>query len=486
MRVRPSDNLFWAGFAAFAGGLIAFSPLWISALLAASLGLLFSANLSPIIALQAALTLAPLRALLSRVGHWPFPLDIGQVAFVGLFLVWLAHVIRNHKVDLPARWKAAIAPLAIFVFFLLLHGFFAGITFAWLQEWLKWLSILILVLISLSLCERYGGSAVLSAVLLAAMVNALLGLMQFTGLVESAPHFKIDGQFTRAYGSYEQPNPFAGLMGMTAPLAVMATWGFACRAKRSAHQNDPPQSRFLHHLPTLLSFICSFCLVMALLLSWSRGAWLGTICGTVALVTAIPRKRWASGLIFVTSLLIAVAIWFSGALPTALDARLRSAVHELIEIQDVRGVDFDANNYALVERVAHWQAAIRMATDRPYLGYGLGSYEEQYAEYRLANWPDSLGHAHNYYLNMLAETGLVGLFAYLLLSITILIWSWRARAHPDPLARSLAVGVFVSWLYFCIHSLSDHLYVNHSFLILGAIWGLLLHIRCQQQSQRVA
>lgn len=486
MRLQQSDNYFWAGFAALAGGWIAFSPLWISALLAACLSLIFGATLSPIIALQATLTLAPLRALLSRVGHWPFPIDIGLVAFSGLFLVWLAHAIRTKKVSLPAHWRSAIAPLATFVFFLLLHGSFVGITFAWLQEWLKWLSILIMALISLALCERYGWSAVLSAVLLAATFNALLGLIQFGGLVDSAEHFKIDGNFTRAYGSFEQPNPFAGLMGMTTPLAVMATWGLASRARRRASKKFPPHFRSSAGWPTLLSFISSVCLVMALLLSWSRGAWLGAICGAVALLTAIPRKRWASGLIFVISIGIAFAIWFSGALPGALDFRLRSAVNELIQIQDVRGVDFDANNYALVERVAHWQAAIRMATDRPYLGFGLGSYEQQYAEYRLANWPDSLGHAHNYYLNMLAETGLIGLSAYLLLSMTILIWSWQARAHPDPLARSLAVGVFASWLYFCVHSLSDHLYVNHSFLILGAMWGLLLHIRCQQQTQRIA
>ena len=80
-----------------------------------------------------------------------------------------------------------------------------------------------------------------------------------------------------------------------------------------------------------------------------------------------------------------------------------------------------------------------MAEKRPWLGVGLGGYEIAYSEYRLANWPESLGHAHNFYLNMLAETGIFGLAAYLVLCVVLLWRSWHARTHPDSLARCLAI-----------------------------------------------
>ncbi len=114
-----------------------------------------------------------------------------------------------------------------------------------------------------------------------------------------------------------------------------------------------------------------------------------------------------------------------------------------------------------------------------------GGYENAYSEYRLVNWPESLGHAHNFYLNMLAETGVFGLAAYLALCVALLWRSWRARAHPDSLARYLAIGVFAAWVYFCVHSLSDNLYVNNSFLILGTMLGLMLHIYSQIQPRRL-
>ena len=84
---------------------------------------------------------------------------------------------------------------------------------------------------------RYGWAGVLSAILLAAAANAILGVLQFTGFVESAAHLQIDARFTRAYGSYEQPNPFAGLMGMTAPRAALAAVGYATRALATASRS---------------------------------------------------------------------------------------------------------------------------------------------------------------------------------------------------------------------------------------------------------
>jgi hypothetical protein len=54
-----------------------------------------------------------------------------------------------------------------------------------------------------------------------------------------------------------------------------------------------------------------------------------------------------------------------------------------------------------------------------------------------------------------------------------MLLTWRARRHPDPLARLIAVGLFGTWTYLAVHSLTDNLYVNNLFLHLGVLLGVL-------------
>jgi O-antigen ligase len=142
----------------------------------------------------------------------------------------------------------------------------------------------------------------------------------------------------------------------------------------------------------------------------------------------------------------------------------------------VRGVDITPANYAIVERLAHWQAALNMADAHPWLGVGFGNYEIAYDSYRLLNWRESLGHAHNYYLNLLAETGIIGTSAYVALWIGVIGLTLRALRHPDTLARLTAAGLLGTWTYLLLHSLTDNVYVNNLFLHLGIMLGILANI----------
>ena len=69
-------------------------------------------------------------------------------------------------------------------------------------------------------------------------------------------------------------------------------------------------------------------------------------------------------------------------------------------IADVRGREITDANFAVLERMAHWQSALTMWNEHPWLGVGIGNYEPLYAQYALPLWPLPLGHAHNYYLNV--------------------------------------------------------------------------------------
>jgi len=127
----------------------------------------------------------------------------------------------------------------------------------------------------------------------------------------------------------------------------------------------------------------------------------------------------------------------------------------------------------VAERLAHWQAALNMVSAHPLLGIGLGNYEVVYPVYRLVNWLEALGHAHNYYLNILAEAGIVGLLVYGKVWVGIMALSWRGRYHPDILSRFVLIGLLGAWVYLAVHSFFDNLYVNNLFLHMGLMLGIL-------------
>jgi len=83
-----------------------------------------------------------------------------------------------------------------------------------------------------------------------------------------------------------------------------------------------------------------------------------------------------------------------------------------------------------------------------------------------------LGHAHNYYLNLLAETGLLGLGAYLLFLGSVFWGLWRASRHLTSWHRGLVIGLTGAWTHLVVHNLVDNILVNNVHLHLGVILAL--------------
>jgi O-antigen ligase len=190
-----------------------------------------------------------------------------------------------------------------------------------------------------------------------------------------------------------------------------------------------------------------------------------------------------------------VGLALAGVLPESLASRITS-VTENFGVFDVRTVDLTSENFAVVERMAHWQAGWGMFVEYPFLGVGPGNYPVAYDEYYIPPWRDPLGHAHNYYLNMAAEAGVPGLLALLLvlgmafrglrrrvLAADKALASGDAADEPDRprldpplspvLARALALGLIGSLAMFSIHNLFDNLLVHGVGIQIGVLLGLV-------------
>jgi len=385
---------------------------------------------------------------------------------------WLAKMIAARQVR--PWWPPLTLPLLLFLGAILLTLPEAvSITLA-AKEILKWVEVLgIYLFVSNALTRRQAMIAVI-ALLGAGVGQALLGVYQFLRQV-GPEHFVLFGRFMRAYGTFEQPNPYAGYLGLVLPVGVgLLVWAVAGWGERPGLWISGllrAGSRWRH--VALLGLLAAVGLLTAAMgMSWSRGAWLGFAAALVAVNVVRSRRTAAAFVALLIVAVLALALGGLGLLPEALVQRFTSFL-PFVDVSDLRAVQVTDANYAVIERMAHWQAALGMWTDHPWLGVGIGNYAAVYPAYALPKWPDSLGHAHNYYLNVAAEAGLLGLVAYLVLWGAAFWQAWKAVRSSTGVWQAVAAGVFGVLTHLAVHNLFDNLWVHDMYIHVAILLGLL-------------
>jgi O-antigen ligase len=92
----------------------------------------------------------------------------------------------------------------------------------------------------------------------------------------------------------------------------------------------------------------------------------------------------------------------------------------------------------------------------PVFGSGLGSYHVVYPRFTGPEVPVTPTHAHNDYVQFLAETGVVGILLLGTVVALSLLAALRAQyLRGDPLARGLAFGAVMGITAILIHSSTD-------------------------------
>jgi O-antigen ligase len=118
-----------------------------------------------------------------------------------------------------------------------------------------------------------------------------------------------------------------------------------------------------------------------------------------------------------------------------------------------------------------------------WLGVGFGNYAVVYPLVAIGRWLDPLGHAHNYLLNLGAETGLVGLIAYLIFWLFAFGLSAQTVRCSHNFERAVAVGAVGIMVHLHVHNLFDNLYVQGMYLYLAIILALVSVIYQNSRSE---
>ncbi len=490
--------------------------------------------LALLLALALALATGPLRLLLPAVAatagglillRWPWlvwpligvalpvssgvrigPLTATEGLLAGALALWLVDGVRQQKLRLAWRPRPVLLALALYLAAQGLSLLRAPNLGEGVAEMVKWAEFGLVLLVVPQMVKREQARWLVAGLLLGGVAQALLGIYQFIFRI-GPPWFLILGRFMRASGTFDQPNPYAGYLGLTLPVAVsLSLWALGRWRDESARPHpqtpSPLEGKGLHlsrsqrgiaegmGFPLDLLFYAgaTAAIGVALLASWSRGGWLGALAG-VGVVVALRTR----GTVALAVVGVALGLAASGPLAAVVPAPVAERFADLPEFVGVssdpvvqqigifRQPVTDAN-FAVLERLAHWEAARRMWVQAPWLGIGTGNYAVVYPSVNIRRWAEPLGHAHNIYLNTLAETGLIGLLAFLgfWFSVALFVARYAFKQYPSASSgeaairntswnRSLALGVLGALTHLAVHNVFDNLFVQGMYLHV-ALW----------------
>lgn len=129
------------------------------------------------------------------------------------------------------------------------------------------------------------------------------------------------------------------------------------------------------------------------------------------------------------------------------------------------------------DRGVIWKNSVEIFKKHPIIGNGLNTFYVEYMNIRNDEYKGTHGsYAHNCYLQMAADIGLVGLIAFILFVSAVIIKGFRAANRvKEPLYYSIILGTSLGMTAFLIHSSMDtNLYSLNLSALFWLAAGLLM------------
>jgi O-antigen ligase len=288
-------------------------------------------------------------------------------------------------------------------------------------------------------------------------LEAGLGLCQYFGGT---------GEQVR-WGTYANHNHYAGFLEMALPFAVVYPVVLLRRSRSRGHSPLAPA------LGACGVWALAGLMFAGIIYSFSRMGFIAAlsslfVMGTLAFGTrqlswvASSRKRQIVTVALVAALVLAGFVFLP---PDKLILRFAQLV-------STDGLTADG-------RTGLWAETIPSIRAYPFFGCGLGGYETAFMRFKVSGPLVTDDFAHNDYLQLLAEFGVVGFAIGATLAFSVVrIAVRRAVRSTDPGARYFAVAGAGALAAILLHSLADfNLYIPANAMLLAWIAGMTAGLR---------
>jgi O-antigen ligase len=324
-------------------------------------------------------------ALLGFVSALQFSIAVANICLSVALLMWLLHIANRRAIEVPSFW----APLAAYGAVTLVSAAFSSDPRASFID-SKQLVLFLIVPMVYEFARASKAPMVVQVIISVGAMSAALGIIQYGVL-------QFDNLGRRPQGLLGHYMTYSGLV-------MLVTCAAAARLLFSKQRLWP-----LLMMPALL---------VALALTFTRSAWIGTCAGVAFLFLLKGDLRLIAVLPMLAALFLVLA-------PPQITNRFYSM--------------FDAKDPTSVDRVTMLRVGARMIKAHPLTGVGPTLVEDRYREYLSSSEPQHVNpHLHNVPMQIAAERGLPAIAIWIWLIVTLVIGLFKRLKIPE--ARFLAAA----------------------------------------------
>jgi O-antigen ligase len=230
------------------------------------------------------------------------------------------------------------------------------------------------------------------------------------------------------YGPFVNHNHYAGLMEMLTPIPLVISLADNVRDSRRA-----------------LAALAAAVMASTIFLSGSRGgmAAFGTQVALLAGVLITRRKNRKVALVLGAFLIVALALmaWLGGG----------ELVERLVSMHEGTRAELSGGTRLTIDR-----DALKIFVQKPISGWGLGTFPDIYPQFSNLSTNFQVGPAHNDYLQLLVEMGVLGFATMLWFLLTLFGSAFKKLKHfPADASSTVTLAAVLGVTGILVHSVVD-------------------------------
>jgi len=333
----------------------------------------------------------------------------GQVICAGLLLILIRE--KNENFNNYPLWGISL----FWIFTLLISFFVSENRLASLEEIMRNVMYVSIALSVFSWAKTEDRVKLISYLIIA--VGSFISL---TSLWIFLSDYLNTGMFEPAYGSFSRTNDLGAYLLLIFPISF----------SNFLYENNYSKQKLIYGLSSVLSF-------SVIIITFSRGIWI-TLIFALMIIFILGRKTIKKNIVY---LIPVVSLCL---LPLIL--KWESIVQRFLSLQNI---------FLAMENSIEWRKSLLKGTfnifiDHPVIGTGINSFANVFTQYQQRPGYFSIN-PHNYYLQLLAETGITGFLVFIVLAISIIYLSIKAFLNAEDIFKGISLGLLTGIIASLIH-----------------------------------